>query len=154
MTLEMSEACHEAGRYSLCRLFGAKSLAELYLIFNWILWDLYSVKLESTYKDSHRRKWLWFCVDKMAAILSRPQCIDNMDDAAYQPTITDMYLYKSWLSYISRLTCWGLSKMTCHILLTKLQIDNPWMETFESEIIFHWNVFLGVWLTLCHHWFR
>ena len=38
------------------------------------------------------------------------------------------------------------------ILLTTILNSFSWMEMFEFQIKLHWNVFLGLWLTICLHW--
>ena len=51
------------------------------------------------------------------------------------------------------LTHWGRDKMDAISLTTSLDVFS-WIEMFELRLKFHWNLFLGVWLTIFQHWFR
>ena len=51
------------------------------------------------------------------------------------------------------LTQWGWDKMAA-ILQTTFSNAFSWMKITISLLEFHWNMFPGVQLSICHHWFR
>ena len=54
---------------------------------------------------------------------------------------------KQWLTH------WGREKMTA-ISQTTHPNAFSWMKMYEFRLKFHWRLFLGVELTIFHHWFR
>ena len=58
------------------------------------------------------------------------------------------YLVWSGLS-----TYWGQDRMDT-IFQTICSNAFSWMKMYEFELKFHWNLFLGVQLTIFQHWFR
>ena len=73
------------------------------------------------------------------------------------------YTYKIyWLLALTRyapmlinssFTYWDRYKMTT-IFQTTFSTGFAWMKMYESGLKFHWSLFLGVQLTIFHHWFR
>ena len=51
------------------------------------------------------------------------------------------------------LTHWGRDKMAA-ALQTTFSNAFSWVKMYEFWLKFHWSLFLGVQLTIFHHWFR
>ena len=54
---------------------------------------------------------------------------------------------------LRKLTHWGRDKMAA-IFQTTFSSAFSWMKKYEFRLRFHWNLFLGVQLTISQHWFR
>ena len=55
--------------------------------------------------------------------------------------------------WAAHLTHWGWNKMAA-ISQTTFSDAFSWMKMIEFSLKFHWSLFLGVQLTIFHHWFR
>ena len=70
-----------------------------------------------------------------------------------------MHLKRSsakWLPFclsLNVLTHWGRDKMAA-IFQTTFSNGFSWMKIYEFWLTFHWSLFLGLQLTIFHHWFR
>ena len=100
---------------------------------------------------------------KVAAILSRPQCVKILTMNRVPPEYSiRTVMMNSQLTYHKtnqiqcdcfHLTHWGRDKMAA-ISQTTLANIFPWMQMLEFWYKFHWSLFLRVQLTIFQHWFR
>ena len=64
------------------------------------------------------------------------------------------YILEYMFTYWHACTCDKIIDKLDDILQTPFWKGHFWLKTFEFSRKFHWNMFLIVYLTTCHHWFR
>ena len=79
----------------------------------------------------------------------------SRDTAAIGSTIQVVWLTRSFYALITQpdLTHWGRDKMAA-VFQPTYSNGFSWMKLYEFRLKFHWNLFLGVQLTIFQHWFR
>ena len=106
-------------------------------------------------------------VCKIAAILSRPQCVNLVQcqphkwrkctvakSSSCQAKWCLMYSLCQCLSFYGCcLTHWGQDKIAA-VSQTTFSNAFSWMKMVEFRLKFHWNLFLRVLWTIFQHWFR
>ena len=127
------------------------------------------MKTESRYNISSRENTFENVACKIAAILFRPQYVDNdlnlrMKSHRIDFSITGPLCGES-IGVVSQhrgtvtsetvmfLTHCGRDKMAA-IFQTTFSNAFSWMKMFEFRLRFHWSLFPMVWLTIFQHWFR
>ena len=102
-----------------CRLTGAKPLFEpMWTIFNWTIRNIFQCNFNRS-SNIYIKKCTWKCRLRNGAILSRPQCVNN--------------IYKSgiWDENITRYLCFRLHRRT----LRRRHVD-----VYAPLITKNWNV--------------
>ena len=81
-----------------------------------------------------------------------PLCLQMSKSTGNFLTLSDAVKLFSADGKLHSLTQWGRNKIVA--ISQTFSNSFSWMKMYEFRLIFCWNLFLKVWLTIFQHWFR